>query len=111
MPTGMAESRSPAPDAADDPGAPIPKDKIDPDLVKLRRARPKIGLVTSAGMVFLCGYFLLKLNADRAFSGGGEKPRLVQLADVVSGKVATESFVEIHAEPMMSHAIRAAKSK
>jgi hypothetical protein len=109
----MAESRSPAPDTAtpEDPGAPIPKDKIDPDLIKLKRARPKIGLVTSAGMVFLCGYFLLKLNADRAFSSEGEQPRLVQLADVVSGKVAPESFVEIPAEPMMSHAIRAAKGK
>jgi hypothetical protein len=106
----MAESRSPAA-TSDDPGAPIPKDQIDPDLIKLRRARPKIGLVTSAGMVFLCAYFLVKLNADRAFSGGGEQPRLVQLADVVSGKVATESFVEIPAEPMMSHAIRAAKGK
>lgn len=107
----MAESRSPAPDTADEPGAPIPKDKIDPELIKLRRARPKIGLVTSAGMVFLCAFFLLKLNADRAFSGGGEQPRVVQLADVVSGKVATESFIELPAEPMMSHAIRAAKGK
>jgi hypothetical protein len=109
----MAESRSPASDTAppDEPGAPIPKDKIDPDLIKLRRARPKIGLVTSAGMVFLCAYFLLRLDADRAFSRAGDQPRLVQVADVVSGKVATESFVELPAEPMMSHAIRASKGK
>ena len=61
MPTAqMAESRLPETDSAE-PGAPIPKDAIDPDLVKLRRARPKIGLVTSAGMVFLCAFFLWRL--------------------------------------------------
>lgn len=103
----MAESRLQEPEL----GAPIPKEQIDPELVKLSRARPKIGLVTSAGMVFLCGYFLLKLNADRQFAGEGDKPRLVELAAVTSGKVAAESFVEIPAEPMMSHAIRAAKGK
>ena len=110
----MAESREPETDPATpapEPGAPIPKDAIDPDLIKLRRARPKIGLVTSAGMVFLCAFFLMRLSADRAFGGEGDNPRLVQVADVAAGKVDAESFVEMPAEPMMSHAIRAAKGK
>jgi hypothetical protein len=108
----MAESRPPEPDAAaPDPGAPIPKDAIDPDLIKLKRARPKIGLATAAGMVFLCAFFIWRLSEDRKFGGEGDTPRLVQLADVASGKVAAESFVEIPAEPMMTHAIRAAKGK
>mgnify|MGYP006372536361 CR=1 FL=1 len=33
----------------------------------------------------------------------------MQLSNVASGKVDAESFVELPAEPMMSHAIRAAK--
>lgn len=94
-----------------EPGAPIPKDAIDPELVKLRGPRPKIGLLTAAGMVFLCAFFLWKLNADRSFGGAGDNPRLVQVADVASGKIDAESFVEIPAEPMMSHAIRATKAK
>jgi hypothetical protein len=107
----MAESRTPETPDAVDPGAPIPKDQIDPDLIKLKRARPKIGIVTAAGMVFLCAFFIMKLNADRTFSGEDDTPRLVQVADVAAGKVELESFVEIPAEPMMSHAIRAAKGK
>jgi len=111
----MAESRSPEPDEPSSPkreeGAPIPKDQIDPDLIKLKRARPKIGLVTSAGMVFLCTFFLWKLAADRSFGGESDQPRLVTVADVASGKVGDESFVEIPAEPMMSHAIRASKNR
>lgn len=103
----MAESRPPETDTA--AGAPIPKDAIDPDLVKLKRARPKIGLVTSAGMVFLCAFFVWRLSADRAFGGEGDSPQVVALADVASGKVEPESFVELSAEPMMSHSIRAAK--
>jgi hypothetical protein len=101
----MAESAEP------EPGAPIPKDAIDPELIKLKRARPKIGLVTSAGMVFLCTFFILKLGKDRAFGGEGDKPKLAHVADVIAGKVETDSFVEIPAEPMMSHAIRATKAK
>ncbi|HLL23128.1 MAG TPA: hypothetical protein VK427_13400 [Kofleriaceae bacterium] len=94
-----------------EPGAPIPKDAIDPDLVKLRRTRPTIGLVTSAGMVFLCAFFLYRLTADRRFGSEPDRPRQVQLADIVAGNVAADSHVELPAEPMMSHAIRATKAK
>lgn len=114
MPTAqMAESRSPDPgDTAErDPGAPIPKDAIDPELVKLSRARPKIGLATAAGMVFLCAFFLWKLSADRRFGGQDDTPRLVAVEDLAAGKVGTDTFVELPAEPMMSHAIRATKGK
>jgi hypothetical protein len=101
----MAESAEP------EPGAPIAKDAIDPELVKLKRARPKIGLVTSAGMVFLCTFFLFRLSKDRHFGSEGDTPRVVQVADIAAGKVDTESFVQVVAEPMMSHSIRATKAK
>src|SRR4051812_15730697 len=50
-------------------GAPIAKDAIDPELVRLSRPRPKIGVITAAGLVFLCGFFLIRLQADRRFAG------------------------------------------
>ncbi|MDQ3339777.1 MAG: hypothetical protein M4D80_31840 [Myxococcota bacterium] len=111
----MAESRAPEtdepPSKKREEGAPIPKGELDPDLIKLQRARPKIGIITSAGMVFLCAFFIWRLTADRKFGGEGDTPRLAQLADVMAGKVAAESFIELPAEPMMSHAIRSAKGK
>lgn len=113
MPTGpMAESQSPDTDTATrEPGAPVPKDQIDPELVKLPRPRAKIGLVTAAGMVFLSAFFLWKLTPDRRFGGEDDAPRLVQVADVIAGKVDDDAFVEIPAEPIMSHTIRATKAK
>lgn len=97
--------------AAREPGAPVPRDAIDPELVKLARTRPKIGAITAAAVVVLCGFFLFRLGSDRRFGGEPESPRAVALADVAAGKVADESFVSFEAEPMMSHAIRTARSK
>ena len=100
-------------DAAKDEneGAPIPRDAIDPELVKLTRPRPKIGVITAAGLVFLSVFFLLRLNPDRRFSGKGEAPTHVTVADILGGKVAADSFVAVEAEPLVSHAIRATPSK
>ncbi|HEY1552739.1 MAG TPA: hypothetical protein VGG28_33145 [Kofleriaceae bacterium] len=98
--------------ADDDPGAPIAKDKIDPDLIKLKRARPKISLVASAGLVFLCGLFLVRLTPDRRFAGSGESPERVQIADVLGDHVAHDHFVELTGvEPEYSNAIRATTTK
>jgi hypothetical protein len=96
---------------SDEPGAPVPKDAIDPELVKLRGPRPKVGLVTAAGVMFLCGFFALKLNPDRRFAGEPEAPRKVSVADVVSGKVGEDAHVAVDAEPLMAHAIRSATQK
>jgi hypothetical protein len=102
MASAMAEVR----DASD--GAPIAKDAIDPELVKLSRPRPKIGVITAAGLVFLCGYFLIKLQPDRRFAGSGEAPARVTVADITSGKVAADAYVKVDAaELVMSNAIRA----
>jgi hypothetical protein len=97
---------------ADEPGAPIAKDQIDPDLIKLKRARPKISLVAAAGLVFLCGLFLVRLGPDRRFAGSGESPERVQIADVLGGRVAHDRFVQLNdVEPEYSHAIRATTAK
>lgn len=94
-----------------DPGAPIPKDAIDPDLVKLQRPRGKIGVITSAGLLGLCIYFLFRLGPDRRFGGESDKPTAVAVSDILGDRIAPDSFVELEAEPLMAHAIRSVKAK
>src|SRR5258706_11647315 len=96
--------------AAEDPGAPIGHDQIDPDLVKLARPRPKVGLITAAGLVFLSIVFLLRLGPDRRFAGESAEPAPVAVADVLAGKVASDRLVAIAGEPVVSQAIRATAS-
>jgi hypothetical protein len=97
---------------ADEPGAPIAKDAIDPDLVKLGRARPKIGVITAAGLVFLGVYFIVRLNPDRKFAGGPDVPDRVAVGDVVAGRIATERFIRVDgADLLVSHAVRTTTAK
>lgn len=93
-----------------DPGAPVAKDAIDPDLIKLKRKPAKVSVITAAGVVFLSAMFLVRLHADRTF-GGDDAPKTVSVAEIVADKVGTNSFVTIAAEPMMSHAIRTSIQK
>lgn len=101
----MAESTS-----VEDPGAPIARDAVDPDLIKLKRARPKVGVITALGVVFLCVVFLLRLNGDRKFGGSGA-PEKVTVEQVLAGDVGTDRYVQLEAEPLMSHAIRTSVQK
>jgi len=94
-----------------DEGAPIPPDAVDPELVKLRRSRPKVGIITAAGIVFLCAVFLYKLNADRRFAGEPSKPPRATVADITADKVGMDAFVTVDAQPIIAHAVRASKSK
>jgi hypothetical protein len=98
-------------DSQPEPGAPIAKDAIDPDLVRLPRTKAKVGVITAAGLLFLSLFFLVKLNPDRRFAGSGDAPARVTASDVVSGKVSVDSFVGLDAEPMIAHAIRTTASK
>ncbi len=91
-------------------GAPIAKDAIDPDLVKLKRKRPKVGIVTAAGLVFLCVFFIVRLWPDRAFGGSGA-PTKTTAAEVLAGKSNLNDHVSVSAEPLVSHAIRTTISK
>jgi hypothetical protein len=103
----IAQMAAPPPIAEPEPGAPVPRDAIDPDLVKLARTRPKIGAITAAAVVALCGYFLFFwLAPHRRFAAEPAEPRAVVLSDVAAGKVADNSHVMLDAEPMVSHAIR-----
>ena len=90
-----------------EPGAPIAKNAIDPELVKLGRTKLRIGMITCAVMMGLCAVFVLRLAPDRRFGQSGAKAEPVTAADLVAGKVEVDRFVSLEAEPLMSHAIRA----
>lgn len=108
QPAVMAEEVTTVPD---EPGAPIPKDAIDPALVKLSRSRPRIGMVTAAGVMFLCLYFAWKLNPDRRFSGEPEAPTRVTVEQIANGSIGPDRHVVVDAEPLIAHAIRSATQK
>lgn len=106
----MSDSSSPT-DERSEPGAPVAKDAIDPELIKLRRKpSTSVGIITAAGVVFLCIVFLFRLHGDRVFSDG-DQPRKVTVEDVAAGKVAADSYVTLTGEPMRSHAIRVSRSQ
>jgi hypothetical protein len=112
----MAETTPPSPAAAPsvadrDPGAPIARDAIDPELVKLARQRPRVGIITAAGLVFLAILFLIRLDPDRRFAGSGAQPAAATVPDILAGKVGTEQLVSVTAEPLVSSAIRITPAK
>lgn len=90
-----------------EPGAPIGKDVIDPELVSLRRPAPRIGAVAAAAVLLLCMVLMVRLRHDFAFARRGAQPRAVTVADVVAGKVAADSYVTFTAPADATAAIRA----
>jgi len=92
--------------AEPEPGAPVPRDAIDPELIKLARTRPKIGVITAAAVVALSAYFIHRMSPDRRFGGEPDSPRAMVVADVAAGKAGDNRYVAFTADPMMSHAIR-----
>jgi len=106
----MAEPTPPASNSARDPGAPIARDQVDPDLVKLSRRQTQVGVITALGLVVLASVFLVRLSPDRRFAGSGA-PTAVKLDDVAAGRVATEQLVELTAEPLVASAIRVTRAK
>lgn len=53
---------------AREPGAPIGKDEIDPDLVNLRRAAPTVGIVTSAAIVLMSLVLMWRMYDDFTYA-------------------------------------------
>jgi hypothetical protein len=94
-----------------EPGEHLPKGAIDPDLVKLSRSRAKVGIITAAGVLIICVYFLFRLSPDRRFGGEPEQPTAVAVSDILDDRIAPDSYIELEAEPLMSHAIRSIKAK
>lgn len=87
-------------------GAPIGKDEIDPDLISLRRAAPKVGIVTAAAIVLLCVVMMLRLRDDFTFSRAGSTAEAATVSDIVAGKIDDDSFVTVDASLDRDAAIR-----
>ena len=103
--SAMAEDSSPT----DEPGAPIPKDAIDPELDQARRGRGRRSAwspppASCSSAVF----FLLRLNPDRRFRRRTRRAAARRRSPTsLAGKVDADAFVAVEAEPLMAHAIRA----
>jgi len=113
----MAEPTPPTPTSpaastgSREPGAPFPPGEIDPELIKLARPRLRIGLITAAGLVFLCVALVMRLGPDRRFAGASHTPTATTATDVLADHVALDQLVRITAEPVVSHAIRITKTR
>lgn len=101
----MADDREPT---ASEPGAPVPKDAIDPDLVSLR-PRTQVGLLTAFSVVAFCIYLAIRLWPDFGFAGEGEA-RDVSVEAIVAGQVEPESYVAVRAELERAGAVRVHKA-
>src|SRR3954466_4909458 len=83
----------PAPEPRE-PGAPIPKDEIDPELVSLR-PRTQVGLLTSLAIVVFCIHLAVKLLPDFRFAREG-KPAAVDVQEILAGKVDSDRNVAVY---------------
>lgn len=111
MPIASAMADETSPELSDPPKLGAKNVEPDPELIKLARTRPKVGILTAAGVLFLAIFFLFKLNPDRRFARSSETPTPVSAADIASGKVEPDSFVSVEAEPVLAHAVRAMAAK
>lgn len=97
----------PAPEPRE-PGAPIPKDEIDPELVSLR-PRTQVGLLTSFAIVVFCVHLAVKLLPDFRFSREG-KPAAVGVGEILDGKVASDRNIMVFLDLERAAAVRIRQS-
>lgn len=100
-----------ADDATRDPGAPIGKDEIDPELIRLRRGAPQVGIIAAAGVTILCVALLIRLRHDVGYARESGTPKPVTAADIAAGKVADNSYVTLEAAPDRAGAVRLRTTK
>lgn len=84
-----------------EPGAPIARDEIDPELVNLRKGPPKIGVVTSAAVSILCAVLIVRLLPDLSFSRQDDQPTKTTVA-----ALSDNQFVEVPLQIVRSQAVR-----
>lgn len=89
-----------------EPGAPVPRGEIDPDLIKLRRPPLRIGLLSSAAVVLVSVFFIFRLAPDRHFGGLADKPTAVSVQDILANSVTGDQFVTFAGAPLTAHTIR-----
>jgi len=87
-------------EAAPEPGAPIPPDAVDPELIALRRGTGPISPVLSVAVLIFCTYMMITLRADLRFSREGEQPRAVDgVAALIDDDGLRDRFVNVRAVP------------
>lgn len=91
-----------------DPGAPIPKDEIDPELISLR-PRTQVGLLTAFALVGFSVYLAIRLWPDFQYAGEGAA-RAVTLDQIAAGQVDDESHVSVRVELERAAAVRVRQS-
>lgn len=84
-----------------EPGAPIARDEIDPELVNLRKGGPKIGAITAGGVAILCAYLIMRLLPDVTFSRQGDTP-----ARTTAAAMTDNQFVEVPLQIVRAQAVR-----
>lgn len=92
-------------DATPEPGAPMGRDAIDPELVNLRRAPTPIGLVSALGVVVLCIAMMVRLRHDFGYARQGAA-QATTAAEIAAGKVATNRHVTLDAPADRASAVR-----
>src|SRR5687768_6225955 len=97
----MADGSSTAEPA--EPGAPIAKDAIDPDLVKLARTKLQIGVLTCLGILVLCVYFIFRLGPDRRFASEDDRPPTIKAAAAATSE--PERHLTVEGQLLMAHAM------
>jgi len=95
--------------AEPEPGAPVPKDAVDPELVNLKRTT-QIGLVTSVAVLVLCAVLAFRLWPDFQFAGEAA-PRPTTVDAIAHGQVADESAVTVPVALERGAAVRVFKVK
>jgi hypothetical protein len=85
-----------------DPGAPVGRDEIDPELVNLRKGGPKFGVVTCAGVAILCLYLVYRLMPDLGYAREPDAPAKLRM----TAELADNTFVELPLTIERARAIR-----
>ncbi|MBL8621546.1 MAG: hypothetical protein JNK64_09590 [Myxococcales bacterium] len=100
-----------ADDANREPGAPIGKDEIDPDLIRLPRGALQVGIIAAAGVLILCVALLVRLRHDVGYARESDTPKPVTAADIVAGKIGDNRYVTLEAPPDRAGAVRLRTTK
>ena len=98
----------PEPDRGREPGAPIPKDEIDPELVSLR-PRTQIGIVTAFSVLAFCVYLAVRLWPDLQFGGEGA-PVETTVEAIAAGELAADRHVTLAVDLERAAAVRVSRS-
>jgi hypothetical protein len=92
-----------------EPGAPVGRDEIDPELVNLRVPGPRFGIVSSAGIAVLCLYLVVRLVPDLGFSRDDDTPRKTAVSEL-DGDLENR-YVETPLAIVRGHAVRLGPAK